>query len=477
MECGAGNRRQASKLERETHMNVSSQSNRDLIADYLDAVMRKDASVVERFFAPEVEYMVNGTPTPDPDGVLPPISADCHAALPWLGLHRGREGVKKFLAQMHRNLEVVAFGPREVISDGNRAAAFGWFRLHALSSGRTVDIAYSIKFELRDGLIVKYHFLENTFDVAGAFRSGGEWLIKTDNQEHRVPSVPARHARRPFGGAMPAIDAVSKPLSIQPFTSSEPGAWSNSYLISGESEAILFDVFMLRSDAKQIADGIVKSGKTLKTVMISNAHPDHFMGLELITDHFPDVKVVSTQNVVTDIATDGSWMFSMLQSKLGSHGPTKLVIPEPLSEQSLTIEGARIEVVEFGEGESKHTAAVYIPQLRALLAADLVLNQTHLYLQERHLESWLARLGELESFAKKHGVKMFHPGHGKAGGLELMDETRAYLLDFAEAIKSGDTKIAAQRILAKYPNYHVKQFLTAFSLPAYFPVGDAKATA
>ena len=52
---------------------------------------------------------------------------------------------------------------------------------------------------------------------------------------------------------MPVTNAVSTFLSIQSFTSSEPGAWSNSYLISGDSEAILFDVFMLHSDAKQIA--------------------------------------------------------------------------------------------------------------------------------------------------------------------------------------------------------------------------------
>lgn len=93
-------------------MSVSSHSNSELIAAYLDAVMRKDTSVVQRFFAPDVEYIVNGTPPPDPAGVLPPICADCHAALPWMGLHRGREAVKEFLAHMHRNLEVTAFGPR-----------------------------------------------------------------------------------------------------------------------------------------------------------------------------------------------------------------------------------------------------------------------------------------------------------------------------------------------------------------------------
>jgi hypothetical protein len=38
-------------------------------------------------------------------------------------------------------------------------------------------------------------------------------------------------------------------LSIQRFTSSEAGAWSNSYLIGSGSEAILFDVFQLRSEA------------------------------------------------------------------------------------------------------------------------------------------------------------------------------------------------------------------------------------
>ncbi len=171
-------------------MDVAAGSNAELIAAYLDAVIRKDASAVDRYFDPNVEYMVNGTPAPDPAGALPPISAQCHAALPWLGIYRRREALKGFLAHMHRNLEVAAFGPREVVSQGNRAAAFGWFRLHALSTGRITDIAYSIPFELRDGLIVRYRFLENTFNVAAAFRAGGSWLIDADGVKRRVPSTP-----------------------------------------------------------------------------------------------------------------------------------------------------------------------------------------------------------------------------------------------------------------------------------------------
>jgi hypothetical protein len=75
------------------------------------------------------------------------------------------------------------------------------------------------------------------------------------------------------------------------------------------------------------------------------------------------------------------------------------VVPEVLVEPSLDIEGGRLDVIEFGDGEIKHSATVYVP-LRALLSADLVYHDAHLYLQERHLQSWLARLDELEEFAK-----------------------------------------------------------------------------
>src|ERR1700730_11771029 len=171
---------------------------------------------------------------------------------------------------------------------------------------------------------------------------------------HRSPTQRRRlrcPSNRSFGGKMPVANAVSKSLSIQSFTSSEPGAWSNSHLISGASEAILFDVFMLHSDTTHIADGILESGKTLTTVMISHAHPDHFMGLDVITERFGQARIVATPNVVLDIRKDGPWMVSFLQSKLGPEGPIRLVTPEVLSEQELSIEGTKLEIVEFGEGE------------------------------------------------------------------------------------------------------------------------------
>lgn len=154
------------------------------------------------------------------------------------------------------------------------------------------------------------------------------------------------------------MSTVPETLSIQRFTPSDAGAWSNAYLISGSSDAILFDVFMVSSEAAELAQTIEKTGKNLQAVMISHAHPDHFMGLDAILDRFPSARVVSTANVVADIEKDGPWLFSMLQNKLGPADPKRLIVPEPLNEPVLRLSGNDLEIVEFGECESKHMAAV-----------------------------------------------------------------------------------------------------------------------
>jgi glyoxylase-like metal-dependent hydrolase (beta-lactamase superfamily II) len=257
-------------------------------------------------------------------------------------------------------------------------------------------------------------------------------------------------------------------LSVRPFISAEAGARSNAYLISGAADAILFDVVMLRSDAIKLAEQIAHSGKSLRSVFVSHAHPDHFMGLDVITERFPQARVIATKDVVEDIKKDGPWMFSLLQEKLGREGPDKLVIPEVLAESEIFVENTSIQVVQFGEGESRHIATLFIPSQSALLAADLIYQQTHCYLQEKCLDGWLARLYELEIFSQGR-VTTIYPGHGPAGDLSLIDHTRGYLLDFRAALDGGSAQSVEASMLEKYPHHHAKQFLTAFTLPAYFP--------
>jgi hypothetical protein len=64
--------------------------------------------------------------------------------------------------------------------------------LDAVSRGEgvraAVRSAFSVLVERRDEKIARYRFLENTFDVALAFRNAGSWTIRTDGTSKTVPA-------------------------------------------------------------------------------------------------------------------------------------------------------------------------------------------------------------------------------------------------------------------------------------------------
>jgi len=171
-------------------VNAGSVSSLALLAEaYLDAVSRGEGvAAAERYLHPDIVYIVNG-PLMPVDGLGPPaLSGELHSGLPWLGMYRGLDQVRAFLKHMHANLDVTGFGPREIVGDDRRAAVFGWFDLRPRPAGREVRSAFSVLLEQRDGKITRYQFLENIFDVALAFRSGGSWAIKTDGTTKAVPA-------------------------------------------------------------------------------------------------------------------------------------------------------------------------------------------------------------------------------------------------------------------------------------------------
>ena len=59
---------------------------------------------------------------------------------------------------------------------------------------------------------------------------------------------------------------------------------------------------------------------------------------------------------------------------------------------------ADIVAAYLDESESKNIATILTRASRLSWRRDLIYNDTHCYLQERHLDSWQRRLTELERF-------------------------------------------------------------------------------
>lgn len=74
-----------------------------------------------------------------------------------------------------------------------------------------------------------------------------------------------------------------------------------STLVTGEKEAILIDTGFTRADALRISADILDSKKTLTTILVSQADPDYYFGVETIKEIFPNAQVVTTPAVLAKI--------------------------------------------------------------------------------------------------------------------------------------------------------------------------------
>ena len=69
-------------------------------------------------------------------------------------------------------------------------------------------------------------------------------------------------------------------------------------LIYGERDAILVDTFLTEEHSRELADWVVAAGKNLTTIYVTHAHGDHFFGLGILQDRFPQARAVATPDVV-----------------------------------------------------------------------------------------------------------------------------------------------------------------------------------
>lgn len=157
-------------------ISTEQQTGAEIVKAFFEAFGQRDLSAVDRYFAPDVDYIVIGANL-----------AEAVEAIPWLGQYSGREGAKEFISHLQSNIDILGFSPQEIIQQGDSVAVFGRFDYRARSTGAEFASDYAIHIKLRGGLIAYYHFYENTYAVAAAFRRAGSWELDTDGKRKLVP--------------------------------------------------------------------------------------------------------------------------------------------------------------------------------------------------------------------------------------------------------------------------------------------------
>ena len=243
------------------------------------------------------------------------------------------------------------------------------------------------------------------------------------------------------------------PLSIQSHMAEGSGFHVTSHLISGKKEAILVDAQFTISEASKVVAMVKASGRELKTILITHAHPDHYFGLETVLNAFPNAKAVATPEVIQEIQQTGEGKLAYWKKLYGDELPNKVTLPTAIHRSFLTLEGEDLPLVTQGPGESAHAVALYLPNQQALVAGDLIFNEVHLWLAEDRPEAWIENLDLLTKVGR---IKTIYPGHGENGSESLITENKKYIETFLEVTsQSATAKDAQSKLETLFPQHRL----------------------
>ena len=94
--------------------------------------------------------------------------------VPWIGRKRGRAGVAEFYRQLQDLVVAERFEIRAILAEAERCVVLGDLVTVVRATGRRIESEFAFDIEVRDGLITRYHMLEDTWAVARACRDNTE---------------------------------------------------------------------------------------------------------------------------------------------------------------------------------------------------------------------------------------------------------------------------------------------------------------
>ena len=184
----------------------------------------------------------------------------------------------------------------------------------------------------------------------------------------------------------------------------------SSEIISGKTEVALIDTQFQRNDAEALVKKIKQSGKKLTTIYISQADPDFYFGLDVITQAFPQAKVIATPQTIEEIKATKDGKMAYWGPILKENAPTQVIIPQPLHGNSFTVDGQKIKI-EGLDGPSPEKTFVWVPSLKAVVGGVAVSGNIHLWVADTQTpesrQHWLATLEKIKALKPVTVV----PGH------------------------------------------------------------------
>jgi glyoxylase-like metal-dependent hydrolase (beta-lactamase superfamily II) len=214
-------------------------------------------------------------------------------------------------------------------------------------------------------------------------------------------------------------------------------------LIYGDRDAVLVDTFTTTEQNAELVRWVQSFHRDLTQIYITHGHGDHLFGIKQLLEAFPDAQPVATEGTVAESRTQAEpqRLENFWEKLFPGQIPLPVAFPEIIDGDAIDLEGHRLEVVETGYTDAPRTTALWVPDLRLIVAGDVAYNDTHPFTAlttSQTREQWAAAAEGLAALNPAVVVA----GHKKP---ELPDDpailaaTAAYLRDFNRLAAEADT--------------------------------------
>jgi glyoxylase-like metal-dependent hydrolase (beta-lactamase superfamily II) len=237
---------------------------------------------------------------------------------------------------------------------------------------------------------------------------------------------------------------------------------STTQIIETDEGLVVIDAQMTLSDTKEAIAYVRSLNKPIRRLIISHAHPDHWLGLGEWGD-VPSAAIAEVKNYIN--GEQGAHLYQGFKEGIPPYralgpqlSPIKGTIASelPASEKIIGLDFVYERVLD---GEADVQTLIKLPQLKTLIVQDLVFNNLHHFIGQNRVaaealptfDGWIATMRRIER--ENPGTELVLVGHGTPTGPAAIDETIAYLAKAKEVFaKAKDRNELKQGMEAAFPN-------------------------
>jgi glyoxylase-like metal-dependent hydrolase (beta-lactamase superfamily II) len=255
--------------------------------------------------------------------------------------------------------------------------------------------------------------------------------------------------------------APENPFTTPPPRVGDPPAWDpkTSTLVFGVRDAVLVDALTTVREATALADWVALHDRRLTTIYITHGHGDHWLGLSVLLDRFPDARAVAAAGTVRQMRT-GDQGVAAFRARFPGQIAETIALAEPLDAECFDLEGLPLRVIETGHTDTVDTTSLYVPDLGLIVSGDVAYNHCHMYVSATTAASraeWIAALDQLAALSPA-AVVTGHKDPTCGNPPSVLAESRGYLEYYGQLREAAlPDRELFDAMVSRYPDWVSRQ--------------------